>query len=136
MNGQDIIIKYKLSMSRKNDILEHFGFLASKKYQTRVWLNGEGSEVDDYNEALLTYYSDIPKSNIEGIDLKKHNDLKKNFNDEELGVIYHFHEILNKFIDDFGWDLTHEELLKHKEWINVQNRAKKVCEYFDVKVAE
>lgn len=111
----------------KKEALENIQCLASKSFQERVWLKGIGPEVDDYNEAILMYYSSIPKIEAEALER-----LKTAFSEEEIQVIMKFHGVLNDFIKKNGWDLTHKELMENQEWINVREEAKKICDYFKV----
>jgi len=111
----------------KIDALNNIQCLASKSFQERVWLQRIGPTVIDYNEAILMYYSSMPK--IEAETLER---LKTSFNEEEIGKLMKFHRLLNNFIDTVGWELSHKELLENKEWINVREEAKKVCDYFKV----
>ncbi|OGY89594.1 MAG: hypothetical protein A2927_01685 [Candidatus Komeilibacteria bacterium RIFCSPLOWO2_01_FULL_45_10] len=111
----------------KNDALENIQLLASQSFQERVWIQRIGPTVIDYNEAILMYYSSIPKVEIEALER-----LKTSFNEEEIRIIMKFHRILNDFIKKNGWDLTHKELMENQEWINVREEAKKVCDYFKV----
>lgn len=115
----------------KNDALDNIQCLASKSFQERVWLRGEGPEVSDYNEAILMYYSSIPKIETEALDR-----LRTAFNNEEIDVIMKFHRVLNVFIQKNGWELTHKELMENQEWINVREEAKKVCDHFGVRPLE
>lgn len=109
----------------RNDALENIQCFASKSFQERVWLKGQGPEEDSFVEAGEMYYSSIPKKEKEAL-LR----LKTSFNNAEIDVIMKFHKILNFFIDKNGWDLGHEELLKSTDWLNIREEAKKVCEYF------
>ena len=111
----------------KKDALENIQILASKAFQERVWLRHIGPTVIDYNEAILMYYSSIPKDENETLER-----LKTGFNEDEMEVILKFHHILNNFIKENGWDLSHKELMENKEWINVREEAKIVCKYFKV----
>jgi len=113
------------------EALDNIQCLASQSFQERVWLRGDGPEEDDYNEAILMYYSSIPKNQDEALER-----LNSAFDKKEIEVIMNFHKILNSFIYKHGWDLTHKELLENLDWINVRNEAKKVCDHFDVKPLE
>lgn len=113
----------------QEETLHNIKLLASKSFQERVWLNGIGPEVSDFNEAVLRYYFNIPK-----IEAKALERLKTAFNEEEIDVLMKFHCILNNFINTVGWELSHKELLENQEWINVREEAKKVCNYFKVEL--
>lgn len=111
----------------KIDVLDNIQCLASKSFQERVWLNGVGPEITEFNESVLMYYSSIPKDEAEAL-----GRLKTGFNEEEISVIIKFHRALNDFIEKNGWDIPIEEMMKNKDWLNVREEAKKVCKYFKV----
>jgi len=111
----------------QQESIHNIQLLASKSFQKRVWLNGIGLEVSDFNEGVLGYYFNIPKDETETLER-----LKTSFNEDEINVLIKFHRILNNFIDTVGWELSHKELLENQEWINVREEAKKVCDYFKV----
>ena len=111
----------------KVDALDNIQCLASKSFQERVWLNGIGPEVDCFDEAVLKYYSSMPKDEAETLER-----LKTSFNEDEINVLIKFHCLLNNFIDTVGWKLSHKDLMENQEWITVREEAKKVCDYFKV----
>ena len=108
----------------KNPVLETFleevVGIADKEYQMRVWIRGEGPEVDDFDEAVCRY-SDAADSIFEEY-------TKCNITSAQLKLIKKFHEKFKKF-----WksnDLP-QQFIDTPEWTELTLMAREVLLTFD-----
>jgi hypothetical protein len=96
--------------------------ISDKEYQKRIWIRGEGPEVDDFDETvcfffgngdpILENYKDFGITEIQYKPLKKLRD--------ELRIIADEYYLPQEFIET-------------PEWTNVMNLAKDVLEEFNYK---
>ncbi len=112
-----------MGMNRKQ-IMETFirimKHISDKEYQTRIWIKGEGPEVDDFDETVCNFFQEG-----DGI-IEKH---------EEFGLTENQYQILRQFRDQFkafsGQNDLPEEFIDTPEWKSVMEMAKKVVKAFD-----
>ena len=105
-------------------VLETIEGISDKEYQKRVWIRGEGSEVDDFDETTCNFFQDG-------------NGVIQNYKD--FGLSDKQHQILAKFRDEFdafcnGPALKHylpENFIDTPEWERIMNLAKEVLKAFD-----
>jgi hypothetical protein len=116
----------KLTNEAKKDILDLvlslIAVIADIEYQTRVWIRGEGPEVDDFDETachflhegtgVLEKYKDFGMTESQYQRLKKLRDEFKAFSDE----------------NDFP-----EEFIDSPEWARIMDLAKEVLKAFNYK---
>ena len=93
-------------------IMEH---ISDKGYQKRIWINGEGPEVDDFDETVCHFFQEG-----DGI-LEKYKD---------FGLTEYQYQLLKKFRDRFETfsnenDLP-EEFIDTSEWERIMDMAKEV----------
>jgi len=104
-------------------VLENIEGISDKEYQKRVWIRGEGSEVDDFDETTCNFFQDG-------------NGVIKNYQD--FGLTDEQYHLLVKFRDEFnvfcnGAALKHylpEKFIDTPEWERIMNLAKDVLKAF------
>ena len=94
--------------------------ISDKEYQKRVWIRGEGPEVDDFDETACNFFQDG------GGVLEEY----KNF-----GITKTQYQLLKKFRNEFEAfsdvnDLP-QEFIDTPEWETIMNLAKEVLESFN-----
>lgn len=106
-----------------NEFLRNVSHISDKEYQKRVWIRGEGPEVDDFDETVC-YFFDAGDPILE------------NYKDFE--VTEDQYNLLKKFRKQFKTfskenDLP-QEFIDTLEWKKIMNMAKNVLETFNYKV--
>ncbi len=88
-----------------NEHLRNISRIADKKYQTRIWIRGEGPEVDDFDETVCHFFDDgdpILKSYKEyNISEEQHRlmmELRSNFE-----AFSDQNDLPEEFIDSLAW---------------------------------
>ena len=101
-------------------ILETIESISDKDYQQRVWIRGEGPEVDDFDETCCNFFGDG-------------DPLLENY--EDFGITDSQYRILKKFRDKFrifsdenNWP---QEFIDTPEWERIMDLAKGVLEAFN-----
>lgn len=101
-------------------VLEVIKHISNKEYQTRVWIRGEGPEVDDLDETCCSFFGDG-------------DPLLKNYKD--FGLTESQYYLLRKFRDkfrSFSNENNHpQEFIDTPEWEKIMNLAKEVLEAFN-----
>ncbi len=87
-------------------VLETINNISDKKYQKKIWIHGEGPEVDDFDETccnffgdgdpLLENYKDFGLTEFQYLVLKKFRNNFRSFSDK------HYHP--SEFIDTPEWN--------------------------------
>lgn len=97
-----------------------------KNYQLRVWIKGEGPEVDDFDETCNVFFG--------GIDdvLGKYKDF--HLTENQYQVLKKFKDELREFSDQQFGDA--EEFIDTPEWAKIMERAKEVLNTFNYKNSE
>lgn len=112
-----------MDISRKQ-IMETFvrimKHISDKDYQKRIWIRGEGPEVDDFDETVCHFFQEG-----DGI-IEKYKDFE---------LTEHQYQSLKKFRDHFKAfseenDLP-EEFIDTAEWNGIMNMAKDVLKTFN-----
>jgi len=103
-------------------VLDTIEGISNKNYQKRVWLRGEGPEVDDFDETCCNFFGDG-------------DPLLENY--KEFGLTENQHQILKKFRDKFR-DFANDNYWPQKfidtpEWASIMNLAKEVLKAFNYK---
>ena len=103
-----------------NSVLETIEGISDKEYQRRVWIRGEGPEVDDFDETCCHFFDDGDPM------LEKY---------KEFGITEDQYDILKKFRDQFeifsdenNWP---EKFIDTPEWRKITELAKEVLERFN-----
>lgn len=98
-------------------IVEH---LADKNYQKRIWIRGEGPEVDDFDETVCHFFQEG-----DGI-MEKHQD---------FGLTEPQYQMLKKFRDQFKIFADQNdypsEFINTPEWEEITQMAKEVLKAFN-----
>ena len=103
-----------------NTLLRIIDHISDREYQERVWIRGEGPEVDDFDETCCNFFP-------EGDDvIEKYID---------FGITESQHQVLKMFRDKFRAfsdenDLP-EEFIDAPEWAEIMNSAKDVLKAFN-----
>lgn len=117
---------YMLTNEDKNQILVSFletiEGISNKEYQERVWIRGEGAEVDDFDETVCHFFQEG-----DGI-IQKYI---------EFGIDKNQYELLSEFRDKFknfcnknNWPI---EFIYTSEWENIRKKAKELLKIFNYK---
>src|SRR5574342_110764 len=113
-----------LTNEDKKQIMETFirnmDHISDKEYQKRVWIRGEGPEVDDFDETVCHFSQEG-----DGI-IEKYKD---------FGLTEHQCQMLKKFRDQFKafYDENDfpEEFIDTPEWAKIMDLAKDVLKAFN-----
>ena len=116
----------KLTEEDKRYILAQFldiiSCISDQEYQKRVWIGGEGPEVDDFDETVCHFFDDGDPI------LKKY---------KEYGITENQYRLLKKFRDEFeafvDGDRPYlpEDFIDTPEWERMMSLAKDVLKAFD-----
>jgi hypothetical protein len=102
------------------NILEVVLDISDKEYQKRVWIRGEGPEIDDFTETVCKFFD-----NGDPV-LNEH---------EKCGITKNQYQVLKNFSDKFrDFSDTHdfpEEFIDTPEWAGVMSLAKDVLKSFN-----
>lgn len=103
-------------------IMDH---ISDKEYQKRVWIRGEGPEVDDFDETVCHFSQEG-----DGI-IEKYTD---------FGLTEHQCQILKKFREQFKAFSNEndfpEEFIDTPEWSRITEMAKEVLKAFNYRTQE
>lgn len=98
-------------------IIEH---ISDKDYQNRIWIRGEGPEVDDFDETCCHF-------SLEG------DGIIENY--KEFGLTEHQYQLLKKFRDHFQAFSDEndfpEEFIDSPKWAEIMSLAKEVLKAFN-----
>jgi hypothetical protein len=100
-------------------IVEH---ISDKEYQKRVWIRGEGPEVDDFDETICHFSQ-------EGDGIIEHY---KDFGltEHQYGVLKRFRDRFRAFADENDFP---QEFVDSPEWQKIVDMAKGVLKAFNKK---
>lgn len=111
---------------RKKYILEQFlsiiSCISDKEYQKRVWIKGEGPEVDDFDETSCHFFDDGDPI------LEKYKDYK--IKTEQYRLLVELRNSFSSFVDGPHPYLP-EEFIDTPEWARIMNLAKEVLKAFN-----
>jgi hypothetical protein len=101
-------------------VLETIECVSNKNYQKRVWIRGEGPEVDDFDETCCNFFGDG-------------DPLLENY--KEFGITENQYQILKKFRDKFRTfsddNYWPPEFIETPEWAAIMNLANDVLKTFN-----
>jgi hypothetical protein len=104
-------------------LLETIEGISDKEYQKRVWIRGEGPEVDDFDETVCHFFQEG-----DGV-IEKY---------KEFGLTEQQYQVLNKFRDQFQAFSDEndfpQEFIETSEWKKIMNTATDVLKAFNYKV--
>lgn len=106
-------------------ILETIEHISDKKYQKRIWLQGEGPEVDDFDETCCNFFGDG-------------DPLLENYKEFEITESQYF--LLKRFRDKFR-AFSNEQyhpsgFIDTPEWETITEMAAEVLKAFNYKKKE
>jgi hypothetical protein len=118
----------KLTEEDKKYIFEQFlrnvSGISNREYQKRVWIRGEGPEVDDFDETVEHFFDDI-----ELILDQNPKDYKKfELTHKQLHILKVFRDAFKKFSEDNYWP---PEFIEMPEWERIIKMAKEVLGAFN-----
>ena len=103
-------------------VLETIEGISSKEYQKRIWVRGEGPEVDDFDETCCNFFGDG-------------DPLLENYKD--FGITENQYQILKRFRDEFrafsDENYWPQEFIDTPEWAKIIELAKNVLQAFNFK---
>jgi len=100
-------------------LLDTIACISNKAYQRRVWINGEGPEVDDFDETVCYFF--------QGIDdiIDKYREFK--LTEAQCQVLKLFRNEFEKFSDDNNFPYL---FIDTPEWTRITEMAKDVLDHF------
>ncbi len=99
----------------KEAVIRIIDHISDKNYQTRIWIKGEGPEVDDFDETICNFFQDG-----NGIIAKyKEFDLTES----QYQLLKKFRDQLEAFSDENHFP---EVFIDTPEWEKIMNMAKEV----------
>lgn len=119
----------QLSDKDKKQILEGFidifTRISNKEYQKRIWVKGEGPEVDDFDDTVCDFFGEC-------------DPILENYKD--FGITDNQYELLVKFRDEFR-DFSRKrdlppDFLDFPEWGKITERAKEVLQALTIAKAK
>ena len=117
-----------MNINRKQiltSVLETIEGISDKEYQKRVWIQGKGPEVDDFDETCCNFFGDG-------------DPLLKNYKD--FGISKSQYLLLKKFRDRLRVFAENnnfpEEFIDAPEWKKIAEMAKEVLKAFNYKSHE
>lgn len=103
------------------DIIEG---ISNKEYQKRVWIRGEGPEVDDFDETVCNFFQDG-----NGI-IEDYKDF--GLTEKQYHILVKFREAFEAFCDGPGLTYYLPELfIDTPEWYKIVEMAKEVLKAFN-----
>ena len=102
--------------------IDIFTRISDKAFQKRIWIRGEGPEVDAFDDTVCDFFVEC-------------DSILENYKD--FGITETQYELLKKFRDEFeAFSDEHdwpEEFIDTPEWASIIDLAKNVLNAFDVK---
>ena len=112
-----------------NEHLRMIWVLTEKEYQRKVWVRGEGAEVNDYNDydETVCYFFDDGDYILE-----KYRYF--NITEKQYQILKAFRDEFEEFVDGPGRKYYLPEVFIDKpEWAKIMESAKEVLKAFDYK---
>lgn len=103
-----------------NEHLRNISHISDREYQTRVWIRGEGPEVNDFDETVCHFFDDGDPI------LKDYKEYK--ITEDQYRLLLQFRERFKAFADEN--DLP-EEFIDSPEWKRIMDLAKDVLSAFN-----
>ena len=101
-------------------LLEIINDLTDKEYQKRIWIRGEGPEVDSFDDAVCNFFDTADHV------VQNHKDYK--LTNEQYQILKKFRDRYDLFCDDNDFP---EEFIDSPEWAEIIAHAKEVLKAFD-----
>lgn len=103
-----------------NGFLDIFTRISSKEYQKRVWVNGQGPEVDDFDDTVNDFFIECDPI------LENYKDF--GIADNQYGILKKFQNEFRIFSDENNWP---EKFIDTPEWENIMHLAREVLKTFN-----
>lgn len=103
-----------------SSVLETIQGISDKKYQQRVWIEGKGPEVDDFDETCCNFFGDGDPM------IASYKDF--GITDTQYKILKKFRDRFRAFADDNDWP---EQFIETTEWAEVREMAQEVLEAFN-----
>lgn len=94
--------------------------ISDKEYQTRIWIKGEGPEVDDFDETCCIFFGDG--------DPVLENYKEFGITDRQYAILKKFRDQFRIFSDENYWP---PEFIETPEWEKITKMAKEVLRTFN-----
>ena len=97
-----------------------FTRISNKEYQKRVWIEGKGSERDDFDDTVNDFFCECDSI------LEKHK--KFGITENQYALLVKFREAFKAFSDENDYP---GEFIESPEWKKIMEMAKKVLKVFN-----
>jgi hypothetical protein len=109
-----------------NSLLQNITAISDKEYQMRIWIQGEGPEVDDFDETACNFFQDV-----RGV-LSQYRAF--GINKTQYTILMRFMELFDRFCNQYAIHYVDEnQFINTTEWQQIVDEAKKVLEVFNFK---
>ncbi len=105
-----------------DQFLDIISCISDQEYQKRVWIRGEGPEVDDFDETSCHFFDDGDPI------LKKYKEY--NITEKQYQLLVQFRDFFESFVDGDRPYLP-KDFINTPEWERIMNSAKEVLKAFD-----
>lgn len=119
---------YMLSEGNKqfiiDEMLKKIWNISNSEYQLRIWVKGEGPEVDSFEETICQFY-DACEEVLEKYEIY-------HLTRKQYEILLEFVNNLNVFLDSVS-EIVHEEIeiIPNPKWHEIQQKALQVLAIFD-----
>jgi hypothetical protein len=103
-----------------NEFLSNICGISDVEYQKRVWIRGEGPEVDDFDETVCHFFDDGDPI------LKGYKDY--GVTDSQYQLLKQFRDQFMAFSDKYHWP---ESFIDTSEWTKITEMAKEILKVFN-----
>lgn len=114
----------KMSDENKKQILEGFidifTRISSKVYQKRIWIRGEGPEVDDFDDTACDFFVECDSI------LENYTDF--GITDSQYQILKQFRDKFRIFSDENNWP---QKFIDTPEWGKIVEMAKEILRAFN-----
>ncbi len=100
--------------------LDNLYRISNKEYQKRIWIQGKGPEVHDFDEAVCDFFGD-------GDPILKHYQ-EYGITDKNYLLLKEFRDQFQAFSDEHDWP---EEFIDTPEWARIMAMAENVLKAFN-----
>ena len=107
-----------------NEFLRSISHISDKEYQKRVWIRGEGPEVDDFDETICSFFDDGDPI------LERYKEY--GITESQYQLLIKFRNVFEKFIDGPRPYLP-QDFIDTLEWARIMEMANEVLVAFDCK---
>jgi hypothetical protein len=104
-------------------VLETIEGISDKEYQKRIWIRGEGPEVDDFTETTCHFFEEL-----DGI-LEKYKDFE--INNRQYYLLIKLRDRFDIFIKNPKRGYLPQEFIDTPEWNTITEMAKEVLKAFN-----